>query len=368
MTFPTSLIKYIDVFGTRCTFYSEKLPKYYSVVGGIFSFLSILVCIIFFIFISLDDFKRKIPSTSISSIPSKGYKKIKFGQEKIWIPWRISDYNNNEFVNHTGLLYPIIYYYSGKKDGDSNDYNLTKKRLNYILCNETSMVNKSSIYYLSIPLNELYCIDMEDLDMGGSWISEFIYYIEFDLYFCEDGIDYDEKNSKCSSYNKIKKFTGDDNSLEISIFYPIVQFQPTNKTYPLIVIYRQYFYHISRFGHKIDRIFLQENTLSDDSGWILKKEYNSSYWGLSSITGDTYYKDEEEEDLMNEGSSSRAYSFNIYLEPGVIQYTRNYKRLFTIFSDFFPVAYVIFIIMKNISKFFKKVEFNKKMIDSLFIS
>jgi hypothetical protein len=92
---------------------------------------------------------------------------------------------------------------------------------------------------------------------------------------------------------------------------------------------------------------------------------NNSYWGLNSINDDTYFNGKER-DLMNEWSSSKAYSFNIYLEPGIIQYKRKYKKLYIIFSDFFPFAYIIFIIMKNISKFFKKVESNKKMIELLF--
>jgi hypothetical protein len=90
-----TIIKYIDLFGTRCTFYSEKMPKLYTVIGGIFSMISILVCILIFIIFSIDDLKRKFPNTATSSIPSEGYRKIKFGEEKIWIPWRIVDYNNN---------------------------------------------------------------------------------------------------------------------------------------------------------------------------------------------------------------------------------------------------------------------------------
>ena len=111
-----NIIKYIDLFGTRCTFYSEKMPKYYTVTGGFFSIVSILGCILIFFLFSLDDIKRKNPITTISSIPSEGYRKIKFGKEKIWIPWRIIDYNNNKLVNHTGILFPIIYYYSGNKN------------------------------------------------------------------------------------------------------------------------------------------------------------------------------------------------------------------------------------------------------------
>ena len=110
-----SLIKYMDLFGTRCTFYSEKMPKLYTITGGIFTILSICVCILIFIIFSFDDIYRKYPNSTTSFIPSEGYRKIKFGEEKIWIPWRIVDYNNNEFVNHSGLLYPIIYYYYGKK-------------------------------------------------------------------------------------------------------------------------------------------------------------------------------------------------------------------------------------------------------------
>jgi len=356
-----TIIKYIDMFVTKCTFYNEKMPKLYTITGGIFSILSILACIIIFLILSLDDLKRKYPITTISSIPSEGYRKIKFGKEKIWIPWSIVDYNN-KFINHTGLLFPIIYYYSGIKDID--DYKITKKILNYKLCNETSMAYDNTNYQITVPLNKIYCIEMDDLEIGGSWITEYINYIEFDLYYCEDGINYDENNTKCTSHKKIKNIIGENNSLDIAVFYPIVQFQPTNKTNPVIVIYREYFYHLSRYSYKIERLYLQENVLTDDSGWILSKESNKSYWGLNNKDGDSYFNGNEK-DLMNEGNS-RVYSFNLYLEPGIILYKRYYKKLYTIFSDFFPVAYIIFIIMKTISKLFKNVENNKKMVELLF--
>ena len=359
------ILEYLDVFGTKLTFYTDRKAQLYTVNGGILSLISIISCILCFMFFSLDDFYRKFPNTTTSSIPSEGYRKVKFGKEKIWIPWRIVDYNNNEYVNHTGLLFPIIYYYSGVKDKETKSFNLTSKILNYKLCNETSMPNYNNIYQITIPLNEIYCIEMEDLDMGGSWITEFINYIQFDLYYCQDGINYDEKNPNCSSFEKIINYMGGNNSLEIDIYYPIVQFQPTNKTFPVIVIYRQYFYHLSRYMNKIDRLFLQEHVLTDDSGWVLKKENNNSFWGLNSINGD-YYLTGNENDLMNEGSNSRAYSINLYLEPGIIHYKRYYKKLYTIFTDFFPIIYIIFVIMKNISKIFKKADSHQKLIELLF--
>ena len=365
MEISSTILKYLDVFGTRCTFYSDKMPKLYTVTGGIFSILSILSFLLIFIIYSLDDIKRKFPITTISFIPSEGYKKIKFGKEKIWIPWRIVDYNNNEYINHTGILHPIIYYHTGIKDEETKKFNFTKKIINYKLCNETSMMEEKNIFRISVPLNEIYCIDMEDLDMGGSWITEFINYIQFDIYYCEDGIDYDETNSKCSSFNEIINFIGENNSLEFDLYYPVVQFQPTNKTNPLIVIYQQHFYHLSKYVNKIERLYLQETVLTDDLGYILNKETNYSYLGLNLISGETYFNGKEK-DLFNEGSNSRAYSLNLYLEPGIIHYKRRYKKLYTIFSDFFPFGYIIFIFVKNISKLFKKIESNKKMVELLF--
>lgn len=360
----STIMQYLDLFGNKITFYNEKMPKLYTVTGGVFSIVSILVCIIIFISFSLQDLKRKIPITTMSSIPSVGYKNIKFGKEKIWIPWRVIDYNN-KFINHSGILYPIIYYYTGIKDTITKDFNLTSKMINYKLCSETSMAIKSNIYQISVPLDEIFCIDMDDLDVGGSWLSEFINYVEFDLYLCQDGIDYDENNTKCATYQKISNYIGEDNSLDFALYYPVVQFQPTNKTNPVIVIYRQYFYHFSKFSNKIERLFLQENVLTDDSGWILTKESNSSYWGLNNLQADNYFTGSEK-DLMNEGSSSRVYSFNIYLEPGIIHYKRYYKKFHNVLSDFFPLAYIIFLIMKNITKLFKKAEINKKMVELLF--
>ena len=360
-----TILRYLDVFGTKFTSYTEQNPKLYTITGGILSIISILVCITSFFFLSFDDLNRKNPITTTSFMPSEGYRNVKIDDEKIWIPWRIIDYDNNEYVNHTGLLYPIIYYYKGIKDKKTKKFISNTTILNYKLCSETSMANKSDIYQITVPLDEIYCIETENLFIGGSWLDDFINYIEFDLYYCEGGIDYDKNNPKCSSFENIINYNGDYNSLDIAIYYPIVQFQPTNKTYPVIIIYRQFFYHLSKHSNKIDRLYIQENVLTDDSGWILKKESNYSYWGLNSINDDTYFIGENS-DLMKEGSSSRAYSFNIYLEPGIIHYKRYYKKLYIIFSDFFPLAYIIFIIMKNISKIFTQAESNKNMVELLF--
>jgi hypothetical protein len=206
---------------------------------------------------------------------------------------------------------------------------------------------------------------MDDLNMGGSWDSDFIYYIEFDLYNCRNGINYDEGNENCTTYEEIKEIAGNDNCFEFEMYYPVVHYQPMNKTTPIFVEYANYFYHLSRFSNKIDRIYLQKHILIDDIGWITKNEKLYSYWGGVSLYGDSYAIGNGS-DLMNEGSTSRFYSFNIYLKSDIIYYNRTYKKIFIIIANGLPIVNIVFIIFKVTAKIFKISSGNKKLTELLF--
>jgi len=357
------ILKYIDSFGTKFTFYTEKNRKFYTPLGGILTLLSIIFGVIVFIHINIDDFLHNNPN-STTSIVKENYRNIKFREEKIWIPWRIRDYSGKK-VNHIGLLYPIIYYYKGIRSDPKEGMDLSYSILNYRLCNETSMKNFSDSYIIDIDLDQIYCIDMEDLNIGGSWDTDYINYVQFDLFACKNGINYDKNNKNCTSYEKIIENATDNNSYEFELYYPVVQYQPMNKTTPIFVRYSNYFYHLSRFSQKIDRIYLQQHILKDDKGWFIKKEKSKSYWGYISLNGDSYANGNEK-DLMREGSSSRFYSFNIYLKSEVVYYNRKYKKILLIIADGLPVVGVLFTFFKLIAKIFKVSAGNQKLTELLF--
>ena len=147
------------------------------------------------------------------------------------------------------------------------------------------MANYTDSYTLDIALDKVYCIDMDDLEMGGNWDTDYVFYVEFDLYACKNGIDYDENNPNCSSYEKIIEAAGEDNSFELDLYYPVVHYQPLVKENPLFVKYSNYFFHLSRFTNKIDRLHLQKYQLKDDNGLILKNEKIVNHWGAVSFAG-----------------------------------------------------------------------------------
>ena len=163
-----NFLEICDLYGTQFHWYIWFKPKYYSYFGGIFSILSLFAFLAIFIIFRSDDFKRIHPISNISTTPPSGYKNIKFGQEKLYLPWRIIDYDENP-INISGIIYPRIYYFTVHQDNITGQLITKYNLVNYKLCNDTSMKYLGKEYIIDIPIESLYCIDMEELNMGGSW-------------------------------------------------------------------------------------------------------------------------------------------------------------------------------------------------------
>ena len=153
----------------------------------------------------------------------------------------------------------------------------------------------------------------------------------------------------------------------ISLFYPIVQFKYNDNKNPVNVIYKERFYQISRYSNRIDTLYLQKNIFIDDYGWFTNKYNETSYWGLNEIYGDSYTNGNQK-DLMNEGSTSRVYSFNIYIEPSINEFFRIYKKKYIIISECISLIYFVSFIFHLISKFCKYHSINKKFLEFLFVN
>ena len=262
-----------------------------------------------------------------------------------------------KFIDYNGILFPKIYYFKNKYNEKTGEMETFYDTLNYTLCNETSMRYLGKDFLLDLPLDQLYCIDMENIDIGGSWNSDFVKYIRLDLNLCKDGLNYNESNINCTRKEYLTSLYGKDNNWFFELLYPSVQFQPHNKTMPIFVIYTSYYYGLSINSNKVDRIYLQEHIFGDDKGWILNKISNITYWGISSIKSDYYTIGER--DIFRYGSTSRLYSLKLYVDFSTIYYTRKYKKLFEILSDLFPLIRAISSFFFFVTEILKKLEVAK---------
>ena len=346
------ILRYLDLFGTKCSFYTEQKLKLYTPLGGILSIISFITGIFIFIYTNISSFKRKEPKIITSSI-IEGHQKIKLKNEKIWIPWRILEHNLNDF-NFSGILFPIIkYYYRENKNEE-----LKSKEISYKFCNETSMINESDNVLIDSSLDNLFCIDMDDLYMGGSFSTNYLYYIEFGLYICRNGMIYNETNSNCISFNRLKDY---NNHLQIIFYFPTIHFQECELESPVKIKYHKNYSILSTNILKIDKLFLHKIVLYDILGMFSHKEKKYSFWGISSINRDIYYLEN-----MKNGTTSKIYSFEIFIESNSIIYTRSYKDLFVILAQSLPLMALVYNLLKLIAKLFKSSSINRKMTELLF--
>ena len=329
-------LRYMDFFGTKCCFYSDQRLKLYTPLGGIISLISICAMIIIFVLISLSSFKREHPNSITSSILEEE-QKIKFDEEKIYIPWKIQ-YNKNNF-NHSNILFPTIKYYS--KD-NKNDL-LQTKILTYKFCNQTSMANIANEILIDSPLDQLYCIDMDDLLIGGSWSSDFLYYIEF-IY-----------NSECSEDETY--LNNSDNYFEIIFYYPSVRFHEDKFRNPFEIKYNKNNVILNKEVWKINQLYLRKVILQDNVGIFYHEERLYQSWECSSINKDFY--------LMNQ-KNSKVFSLEIYVEQSIVNYYRTYNNIIFILAECLPVIFLVYHILKLIAKIFKLASINRKMTELLF--
>ena len=352
-------IKYFDLCEVKFHLYLNNQPRYINTFGGIMTFIFYIICAFAFILASYDDLKLTNPISSKSEIPNAGLRTVNILKEKIWIPFRMVTYEE-QFVDHRGILFPQLYYIEGKLK-DKIGMDLKYHLLNYKLCNETSMANKPDSFKINVPLNELFCIDDDDLPFGGSWNGNFIYYLEYNIHLCQDGIHFNASDPRCTKIEDL--LANRSASLLIEFYYPVVQFQPTNYEVPLTVNYRSNFYRLATHSNKVERVYISQHILTDDRRIVKAKPKNSSCWGMSSLYGDDYFM-EYTDDPQAKSISSRIYSLDIYMDQGMVYYTRTYKKLFLIISDFFPVLRLIFYILKKCTQHIK-ISFSKRNFASL---
>ena len=157
-------IKYIDFFYIQFSFYTNNQPYNQSIFGGIMTIIYLITCILIFFISGYDDLVKLNPITTISEIPYTERKLVNMNKENIYIPFRIVNYEN-QFIDHRGILYIIPYLIEGRFNNKIG-MDLKYTYLNYKLCNETSMVNRSENYKIDVPLNQLFCIEKDNILFG----------------------------------------------------------------------------------------------------------------------------------------------------------------------------------------------------------
>ena len=103
--------------------------------------------------------------------------------------------------------------------------------------------------------------------------------------------------------------------------------------------------------------------MSDNNHLIINKNINSSNWGMSTLYGDNYFSPK---DIDINNKPSCIYSLNIYMDYGIIYYTREFKKIFLIISNVFPLFRFILYIFKCFTKHVKMSVIKSRLVRLIF--
>ena len=310
----------LDITGIKFHMYSGDTLRKRTIFGGILTIILGIFIIIIISIYSKTFIMRKNPSVTISIENNLKYEFVDFNKEKVFFAFRIEDYDGN-YINETNILYFKIYYYTSKNENGIYRKKISDEYLSYHICNESDYqyINLSNAY------GTLYCPEFGGKKFGGYWDSEDLYYFEIQVYFCEDGNQYSKNNTKCTSLKQLRDFLNQDKPKFFAFYYPLVEFNPLSYNEPLKIRYKNHYYCLSYRLQRNDDIFLKKTIMNDNKGWFFDTNKNFSVWGIDSFqTTYSYFSDE---DLTNEGSSSKIYEINIYSKIEKNYYTRYYMKI-----------------------------------------
>jgi hypothetical protein len=332
----------LDIIGTKFHFYIGKTQEKKTSIGGILSILIFIFSILFIQIFGHNFFTRKNPTVTTSILNDLKYEFFDIQAEKIFFAFRIEDYDGN-FINASDYLYFKIYYYKTEQN-ENGEYRkkISDEYLSYHICNESDYKDID----LSKKFGTLFCPELGGKKFGGYWDSPNLYYFEIQVYFCKNG-EKISKNSNCTSLDNLRNFLNPDNPKFFAFYYPLIEFNPLSYHSPIQKRYKNYYYCLSHRLQRNDDVFLKKTIMNDDKGWIFNNYKNFSDWGVDSFKSTySYYS---ENDLMNDGSSSKIYEINLYTSMEKNLYTRYYLKVQNVIAICGSLINFIFFLFETIS-------------------
>jgi len=178
------LIKKLDLFGISYNFQLDSQEKYKTFTGGVISVLFYLITIVLFVSFGSNMYNRRNPQVSFSS-EITNYKKTQLSNKNFTLPFRVEDAVGIQVTNSSILYQEMLFYH--REIQENGEWGLVSfednQTLLYRKCSEmTDTPEKQRSYNIS--LDAWYCVNFDNLTLGGNWDGNFLYAFEIQTRLC----------------------------------------------------------------------------------------------------------------------------------------------------------------------------------------
>ncbi len=312
----------IDLFGTTFRFSTFGESRFHTWLG---LFLSVVLYAFIASFIGvfgLDLFNRSNPKIITEGVRPLNYTREIMSTKNFTFAWRLEDESGTLF-DYEGILYPAIEYVAYERNPKTGELDgLPVRHFKPTRCNET--LSPDSLFNKGRNISNWYCLDFSknDMNMGGFWDGDFVYYFTIYVYYCKDN---NAKKGPCTSLNDLKQLLIKKNRIYFSILYPDFFFEPNNLVTPLRYQYVNYYNTLSANLPKIDRVFFKTVEAEDDQDLLFTKFVHHEQKAFDKFSFDFSIK--LDDDFNDKSLGTDLYSMVLYYSKGRDKFIRTFMKL-----------------------------------------
>jgi len=336
-----SFFEYLDVIGLKFNFKVDGKEQYRTKFGAFLTIFYVFFSIGLFFGFGVDLYQRKNPKVSYNNkiIP---HEDIYLSNHNFTLAFRVEDYLAKMVINESIFHHELTYYkFVLKENGEWE--NVLGQLLPVYRCQDLNNTKITEEFY-NISLASWYCVDFNNLTMGGNWDGNFVYGLLINTKQCQFS-----KNSKCLKEQELKSIF--QNEITGSNFYYSLMYLealPDMDDFDRPI--KQYFnYKFESLSLKVQKRRLQyfkRVIIKNDKGWFFNDLEEKEYLSSDTIVSDFNFKDELNEDVV--------YSHYIYFANKVDIYNRSYIKIQEVIANIGGFSKILYAILTYIYLLFGK--------------
>ena len=319
-----SIIDLANIYGIKPSFYVKGKDTYFTKFTLFISILSILVIAFFIIYFGKELLYKTKQNLLFSTITDKEPLALNLSSSNFVLSFSL------QYENYTSFIDNKIYNIKAELVSSYIDKEINEKIINYtpldvVKCSNYHF-NLISDYFKTKDLNNLYCLNNNNLIIKGGFDNENYQFIKIQFNFCDNSLNYN-----CEDLESIKqKFKGG----YVTIFYSDLSIQSKNYSHPAIINGRNKVTTFSSNYYKEFTLYFKNKIIQTDKGLV-----------FTNIEKSYYYSFENSEEYIDFRNYDYNF-FNLFIRPSSEhdEYLRSYTKATSVIADISGMFKLIMVI------------------------
>jgi hypothetical protein len=338
-------------------FYAQNLQltldgknKFKSHVGGILTFITLIIVIVFSWLIGKDIYFKENPFYYQQNLNLPHYQKVDLNYSSFSLAFSLFHINGNIMDDDRFLKIKLTYNQIQLDEEGMLNTNPTQIELKKCTLENFPSVDQSAFDSQSLGLQ--YCPAQFNLTLSGYWTQYPLNYLSLGIFECDEITNPEYCASSVEKENYIK-----ENGISFGMLFLDYSVSVNNYSYPNPSLFTNPYKFLTK-DMKIVNYMIKSDKILTDSGFIFESISEVNYLKVYELQSDT---------LLYSESLRQLAEFNFYSSNMSTVSIRKYIKISEIIASVGGILKILNIIFSIINVPFSKINRNLKIIEKLFV-